>query len=32
LFPMQERECFDIDYDWQFQLAESLMKTQQGKN
>lgn len=30
LFPMQERECFDIDYDWQFQLAESLMKTTGG--
>jgi|TARA_B100001540_G_scaffold192624_1_gene169798 CMP-N-acetylneuraminic acid synthetase len=24
LFPMQERECLDIDYQWQFDMCESL--------
>jgi len=24
LFPMDELECFDIDYDWQFKLGEQL--------
>ena len=24
LFPMQEEECFDIDYQWQFDMCESL--------
>ena len=24
LFSMPERECFDIDYDWQFEVAEKL--------
>lgn len=24
LYPMDELECFDIDYEWQFKLAESL--------
>jgi len=27
LFPMQEREAFDIDYPWQFELCEKLWET-----
>jgi len=26
LYPMEELECFDIDYEWQFTLGESLYK------
>lgn len=26
LFPLEEKECLDIDYEWQFQLCESLYK------
>ena len=25
-FPMEERECFDIDYEWQFKYAEAIYK------
>ena len=24
LYPMDELECFDIDYEWQFKLGENL--------
>ena len=24
LYPMEERECLDIDYPWQFELCETL--------
>ena len=27
LFPMQEKECLDIDYQWQFDMCESLYKS-----
>mgnify|MGYP003127253327 CR=1 FL=1 len=27
LFPMEEQEVFDIDYEWQFKLAESLYRS-----
>lgn len=27
LFPMEEQEVFDIDYEWQFRLAESLYRS-----
>ncbi len=26
LYPMDELECFDIDYDWQFNIAKNLIK------
>ena len=26
LFPVLEKEVFDIDYEWQFELAEALWK------
>jgi len=26
LFPIDEYECFDIDYEWQFEMAESVYK------
>ena len=28
LFPVKERECFDIDYQWQFDLCEKLWRDQ----
>ena len=28
LFTMEERECFDIDYEWQFDLAEKIYVTE----
>jgi CMP-N-acetylneuraminic acid synthetase len=28
LFPMEERECLDIDYQWQFNMCESLYKSE----
>lgn len=28
LFPVEERECLDIDYPWQFNLCESLWRAQ----
>ena len=27
LFPMEEKECLDIDYQWQFDMCESLYKS-----
>tara|TARA_Y100001972_G_C7635453_1_gene319007 strand:+ start:476 stop:1165 length:690 start_codon:yes stop_codon:yes gene_type:complete len=32
LFSMPERECFDIDYDWQFEVAEKLYLANREKN
>lgn len=29
LYPMDELECFDIDYDWQFNIAKNLIKNKQ---
>ena len=26
LFPIEERECFDIDYDWEFEIGNKLSK------
>tara|TARA_R100000426_G_scaffold79931_1_gene57659 strand:+ start:857 stop:1534 length:678 start_codon:yes stop_codon:yes gene_type:complete len=28
LYPMQERECLDIDYPWQFEMCETLWRKQ----
>jgi CMP-N-acetylneuraminic acid synthetase len=27
LFPMEEKECLDIDYQWQFDMCEALYKS-----
>ena len=32
LFEMEEFECFDIDYEWEFKLAESYYKENLIKN
>jgi CMP-N-acetylneuraminic acid synthetase len=30
LYRMKEEECFDIDYAWQFELAEALYRVRYG--